>query len=129
VSSASLQGGDRAGGWKEPWVCDLLPRGGLGSATTVDAKACGAQGSKQMLPEKRLLIHLNYSFAEHIFIWCLLCIPHGENHGEHGLRPHGIEVGEDIKSKDLKINMEFKCIHAVEERFVMQRNKREIQNT
>lgn len=109
MCSASLQGEDRTGGWKEPWVGDLLPRGGLGSATTVDANACGAQGSKQMLPEKHLLIHLNYSFAEHIFIGCLLCIPHRENHGEHGPRPQGTEVGEDIKSNDLKINMEFKC--------------------
>lgn len=109
MSSASLQGGDRAGGWKEPWAGDLLPRGGLDPATTVDANTCGTQGSKRMLPEKRLEIHLNYSFAECVFIGGLLCISHGENHGERGPHPHGIWVGEDIKPNNLKINMEFKC--------------------
>lgn len=128
MSPASLQGGDRAGGWKEPWAGDLLPRGGLGSATTVDANTCDTQGSKRMLPAKWQAIHLNYSFAERVFIGGLLCISHGENHRERGPHPSGIWDGEDIKPNNLKI-WNLSATHDVEERFVAQRSRREIQNT
>lgn len=77
-------------------VSDLPPRGGLGLATAVDTRAGDIQESEQRLPEKRLLIHLihlNYSFAEHIFLRGLFCRPHGESHGECGPCSHGVWRG------------------------------------
>lgn len=46
-----------------------------GWSITVDANMCCSQGSKWMMREKGLWIHLRYSFAEHVFIG-RLSVPH-----------------------------------------------------